>query len=186
MGAPGDDRRLSKAMAWWLRHAPDTAGLPVDPAGWAAVDALVGALSRRLPGVRADDVVRVARAGEAGEAKPRYELRDDGRWIRARYGHSRDVDLGLRPSEPPDVLYHGTAARNVDAILREGLQPRSRQAVHLSETVSDAVAVGTRHGPPAVLAVDARSLQAGGHPFFRAAPGFWMVAYVPAEALRAM
>lgn len=129
-------------------------------------------------------MLRVARDGDRGRTKPRYEVGDDNRRIRARYGHSRPVDLGLQAVSPPGVLYHGTAGTSVTPILRSGLHPRGRRAVHLSETVSDAVAVGARHGTPVVLTVDARGLHAAGHRFFRAAPGIWLTSDVPPEALR--
>lgn len=80
-------------MAYHLRHGEHVALLP---GGWARV----GALPSRAA------VAAVVASGDA----PRFELSEDGDLIRARYGHSRDVDLGYRPSRPPDLLFHGTAA----------------------------------------------------------------------------
>ena len=62
--------------------------------------------------------------------KRRFEARD-GR-VRAAQGHSVPVDLGLEPARPPAVLYHGTVARFLPAILAEGLRPGQRFHVHLA------------------------------------------------------
>lgn len=64
----------------------------------------------------------------------------------------------------PDTLYHGTAPRNLESIRAEGLQPMSRQQVHLSGTRRTARAVGERHtAEPVVLAVDAATMLADGY-----------------------
>ena len=41
--------------------------------------------------------------------KQRFAFSDDGARIRASQGHSIKVDLALVASEPPEILYHGTA-----------------------------------------------------------------------------
>ena len=56
----------------------------------------------------------------ATNSKKRFAYSEDGRRIRASQGHSVAVELGLTVSAPPDVLYHGTAAAALPAILREG------------------------------------------------------------------
>ena len=53
--------------------------------------------------------------------KKRFELRDDT--VRATYGHSFPVDLGLEPVEPPAELYYGTARDLAQSILHKGLEP---------------------------------------------------------------
>ena len=77
--------------------------------------------------------------------------------IRAAQGHSVAVELGLSPQAPPDVLFHGTATRFVDAIRSEGLKPQARQQVHLSVDEATALRVGQRHGKPAIFRVARRS-----------------------------
>jgi putative RNA 2'-phosphotransferase len=173
-----DDQRLGKLLAYVLRHRPDTAGLVLDPHGWADVGDLAAGLCRMGRRVTAADVRRVAEA----DAKGRYEIRGSG--IRAAHGHSIEVDLGLRPRRPPDVLYHGTVERNVASIMASGLRPGSRQFVHLSRDVATAAAVGARRGAPVVLAVDAAALHAAGHGFRQASNGVWLTDTVPPEHLR--
>jgi putative RNA 2'-phosphotransferase len=67
----------------------------------------------------------------------------------------------------------------VAAIMHEGLRPMSRQDVHLSADVETAVRVGSRHGRPVVLRVDAAGLAAAGHAFRVSANGVWLTDHVP-------
>ena len=97
--------------------------------------------------------------------KKRFSLSVDGSRIRANQGHSVSIDLGLRPLEPPDKLYHGTATRFLKSIRQQGLQPRNRHHVHLSEDIETAIKVGTRHGLPVVLEIDAQRMNAEGYNF---------------------
>ena len=72
---------------------------------------------------------------------------------------------------PETVLFHGTATRNLDAILAKGLTKQSRHHVHLSPDVTTARAVGTRYGEPVVLKVDAPAMHRTGHLFYRSENG---------------
>ena len=116
----------------------------------------------------------------ARDSKTRYAISDDGLRIRANQGHSlAAVDIALPPATPPATLYHGTASRFVEAIRAAGLLPGSRNHVHLSSSRETAVAVGTRHGKPVVLTVDAASMQAQGHVFYVSDNGVWLTQAVP-------
>ena len=94
---------------------------------------------------------------------------------------SVEVDLELEPVTPPDVLYHGTAEKYLDSILREGLKPRKRCYVHLSETRAMALEVGSRHGTPVVLVVDSVAMAQCGVRFYKAHRGVWLVDGVSPE-----
>lgn len=166
---------ISKRLAYHLRHDPAGAGIELDPAGWADLHEL----ARGVEGVDEAEILEVVTASR----KRRFQLSRDGGRIRARYGHTVAVDADHEPAVPPPLLYHGTAARNVDAILREGLDPRGRRHVHLSASVAEAEAVGRRHGRPVVLVVDAAGLHAEGIPFVRATDGVWLVDHVPPRYL---
>ena len=76
-----------------------------------------------------------------GSDKQPIELKDGK--IRATYGHSFPVDLGLEPVQPPPQLYYGTARDLAQSILRVGLKPRDRQYVHLSSSVNEAWATAS-------------------------------------------
>ena len=174
------DVRLSRYLSFVLRHDPVFAGLEMDDEGWLPLAGLVDAAVEAGHGGGLDDVLRVVREND----KQRFEVSDDGVRIRAVQGHSVDVDLGLDPSVPPSVLFHGTVARFMDAILAEGLRPMRRTYVHLSPDVETATAVGSRHGEALVLEVDAAAMVDAGYTFFEATNGVWLVADVPAEFLQ--
>ena len=163
----------SKLLSLVLRHRPELVGLTLDEGGWVGVDELLAGLAGHgRPMTRAQLEQLVATSD-----KQRFTLRE-GR-IRAAQGHSVPVDLGLVPVEPPDLLFHGTPERNVDAVLREGLRRGARHHVHLSPDVGTATRVGARRGPPRVLAVDAAAMARDGHLFLRSDNGVWLVDAVP-------
>jgi putative RNA 2'-phosphotransferase len=167
----GTSRFLSRV----LRHAPESVGLTLDEAGWVDVDALMEAA--RGAGVPLDRATLDRVVGE--NDKQRFALSEDGRRIRASQGHSVPVALGLEPRTPPEVLYHGTADRNLNSIRRDGLRPGRRTHVHLSLDEETAVAVGRRHGRPVVLRVLAGRMHAAGHAFYRSDNGVWLTDAVP-------
>jgi len=92
--------------------------------------------------------------------------------------------LGYAPQQPPKTLYHGTATKNVDAILVTGLEKRSRQHVHLSKDIETASKVGQRHGKVFIFEVDAGQMQADGFEFFISENGVWLTGSVPIKYLR--
>jgi putative RNA 2'-phosphotransferase len=162
--------RVSKRLSYVLRHQPGSVGLTLDDAGWVGVDALLAAL--HLTRAELEHVV-------ATNDKQRFAFDDTGTRIRASQGHSRPVELGYRPEQPPDVLFHGTVERFLPAILAEGLVPGRRHAVHLSPDAVTARSVGGRRGRPVVLRVDAAGMAAAGHTFTRSANGVWLTDTVP-------
>lgn len=172
-------KEISKFLSYVLRHAPETIGLRLDANGWADVDELL--TKAKKAGKRLD--LDTLRAVVAENDKQRFTLSEDGRRIRAAQGHSVVVDLGLEPSVPPALLYHGTASRNLDAIFAEGLKPGRRQQVHLSLDPETARKVGERHGKATVLAVSAERMHGDGYQFFRADNGVWLTDHVPAGYL---
>ncbi|HEU5427683.1 MAG TPA: RNA 2'-phosphotransferase [Actinocrinis sp.] len=172
--------RLSKWISLRLRHDPAGIGLAVDSAGWAAVDDLIAASARR--GVRFDRAALQTVVDQNN--KRRFEFDETGTRIRARQGHSIDVQLGYADAAPPDLLYHGTADRFLAEIRLSGLLPMSRHDVHLSADLATARAVGARHGRPIVLSVDAAAMAAHGYTFRVTGNGVWLTATVPPQYLR--
>ncbi|WP_349264070.1 RNA 2'-phosphotransferase [Longimicrobium sp.] len=169
--------RKSKFLSRVLRHAPESIGLEMDEAGWVDVEALMRAARRAGVGLDRATLDRVV----AENNKKRFAYSPDRKRIRASQGHSVKVELGLDPVEPPEVLFHGTADRNLDSIRAEGLRPGNRTHVHLSADEPTAVAVGRRHGRPVVLHVRAGAMHAAGHAFYRSDNGVWLADTVPAE-----
>jgi putative RNA 2'-phosphotransferase len=177
------DREListSKFLSLVLRHRPETIGITLDEQGWAEIEDLLAAANRSGKKLTRPLLERVVREND----KQRFAVSSDGTWIRANQGHSAEVNLGLQPIQPPELLYHGTVARFLDSILTSGLERGSRQYVHLSPDVETARKVGQRRGGPVILTVEAGRMWQDGHTFYRAENGVWLTDAVPAEYLR--
>lgn len=174
--SPAELVSASKFLSLVLRHQPDVIGLSLDAEGWADIDALM-----RLAQGHKPLTLALIEAVVENNNKQRFAISEDGQRIRARQGHSIDVDLGFVPVTPPARLYHGTATRFVASIRREGLVKRSRRHVHLSADADTATNVGARHGTPAILIVHAAEMVAAGHAFYRSENGVWLTDAVPAD-----
>jgi putative RNA 2'-phosphotransferase len=169
----------SKFLALVLRHDPGRIGVELDRAGWVSVEILLAAAKAHGRRISRDQLDRVV----AQNDKKRFEFDESGTMIRASQGHSVPVDLGYAPTEPPELLYHGTATASLGSIFKDGLLPGRRHHVHLSADPATAVKVGARHGRPAVLLVAAARMRAAGHEFYRSTNGVWLTERVPAEYL---
>lgn len=167
---------ISKFMSLVLRHQPGKIDLALDGAGWADVADLLARAATAGRVITRDQLNEVVATSD----KRRFALSDDGLRIRANQGHSIDVDLGLAPIAPPEFLFHGTASRFVESVLRTGLERRSRHHVHLTEDMAIGEAVGRRYGVPVILRIAAATMAAQGHVFFRSANDVWLVEAVPA------
>ncbi len=167
-GGGGD--RLSRFLALVLRHKPDSIGITLDPSGFVEIETLVKAIAGQ-PGWSwaSESAVRAAAEQDAR----RYEIA--GTRIRARYGHSVPIEAPGTPVVPPEWLYHGTSPEAVDVIRGDGLTPQGRQFVHLSATRQDALAVGKRHSPDAVVVtVLARQAHEAGVQFYQASAAIYL------------
>ncbi|MBY9067097.1 RNA 2'-phosphotransferase [Hyphomonas sp. WL0036] len=174
------DTQISKTLSYWLRHRPDAAGMELSPEGWADVDLVLGALAREELAVGWERLLQVVDTND----KSRFELSADGQMIRARQGHSVNVEGSWAQAVPPPVLFHGTVERFWPAIAAEGLRPMQRHHVHLSADIETAQRVGQRRGAPIILEVDAAGLLARGGAFFLTSNNVWLVDAVPPEFLK--
>jgi putative RNA 2'-phosphotransferase len=166
--------KTSKFLSFVLRHAPEAIGLELDAAGWADVEDLIRLANASGRALDRELLFLVVETND----KQRFALDEARTRIRANQGHSIEIDLGLTPQTPPPVLFHGTASRFLESIRVSGLVPGSRTHVHLSPDRSTAHAVGSRHGKPVVLSVDAAAMHASGSEFRLAQNGVWLVARV--------
>ncbi len=124
-------KKQSKFLAFLLRHGAAEIGLELDAQGWASVDDIVGIMQKKKPGFNSDDLKYIVET----DSKGRFEIKHNR--IRARYGHSIKIEPHGTPSKPPEILYHGTARRNLGLILSQGLKPMRRQYVHLSINIEE-------------------------------------------------
>lgn len=167
--------KISKFLSYVLRHNPDAIGLTLDPHGWTSVDELLGKAEAAGTPIERGLLLRVVNEND----KQRFALSEDGLRIRANQGHSLKVDLALPESQPPAILFHGTADRFLDSIRAAGLVAGSRHDVHLSTNRETAEKVGQRHGVPIVLAVDAERMSNDGYRFRCSENGVWLTETVP-------
>lgn len=156
-------------LSYLLRHDQSYA---FDEHGWREVSDLVTNHGFTLEELR--EIV-------ATNNKQRYEFSEDMMRIRARQGHSIQVDVELAEATPPDILYHGTAKAFVKSIMIQGILNGKRLYVHLSTTIDMATKIGERHGEPAVLAVDAKRMHEDGVKFFLSRNGVWLTDFVDAK-----
>lgn len=158
-------------LSYILRHQPHL----VDSTGWADVSFICREL--QITEEKLEHIVLT-------NNKKRFEFSQDGKKIRALQGHSFDVDLQLNPSEPPEILYHGTSIEADFLISQEGIKKQKRHAVHLTENFQTALLTGLRHGEPIALEVEALRMYNDGHKFFLTENNVWLTDYVPPQYLK--
>ena len=152
---------VSKFLSYILRHHPEAIGLTLDGEGWADVDELLTQATAHGRNISLPLLHEVV----ATNNKKRFTLSADGRKIRAEQGHSTaQVDIAYTETEPPG----------------------SRHYVHLSGDVETAVSVGSRHGKPLVLKVQAGLMRRQGFVFYLTANKVWLIKEVPPQFLRQM
>lgn len=176
---PSGDERLSRFLAFVLRHHPDEVGMALDEKGLADLDGLVEAIRGR-PGFETATREKIEHLVASGPGASRFEI--IGNRIRARYGHSLPQPIEYPPADPPEDLFHGTTPESAEKILAEGLKAGDRQRVHLSTDTPAAREVGLRRCPdPVILRVDTPSAVASGVRFYRAGPSVWLADDIPPE-----
>jgi putative RNA 2'-phosphotransferase len=172
-----DPVKASKRLAYVLRHGPDSIGIALSTDGWVDIDVLLKALATHGMRLDREELIAVVE----GNDKRRFAVQENR--IRANQGHSVEVELGYAAAPPPDVLYHGTASRNLTSIFAKGLVSGDRHHVHLSANVDTARKVGARHGFPVVLSINTKDMLSMGYEFFVSDNGVWLTAEVPPEFL---
>ena len=165
-------------IALILRHKPDAIGIQLDEHGWARVDELVAGIAKNQP-FTMEDLERIV----ATDDKQRYSFNEDKTLIRANQGHSVPVDVELRETEPPEILWHGTATKYTESIDRIGLIPKTRLYVHLSKDYETAKSVGARHGQLVVYKVKSGEMANDGYAFYESVNGVWLTKEVPLKYL---
>jgi len=168
-------KKISKSLSDVLRHRPDTVDLELGEGGWVPVEDLLKAFKRNNKTLSLELLKTVV----AENDKKRFEFSEDECQIRARQGHSAEVDLGYESATPPDILYHGTATRYLEPIFQKGLIKGRRHHVHMSTNKETMLQVGMRHGKAVLLAIDAKRMATDGHEFFVTGNDVWLTDHVP-------
>ncbi|WP_369745151.1 RNA 2'-phosphotransferase [Paenarthrobacter sp. AMU7] len=173
---------MSKAVSRALRHEPWLFELELDEHGWTSADNLLEALRKEVP-EWSDLTLTDLQMMIDSAAKPRHEIQGDR--IRAFYGHSTQGAITLAAATPPAELFHGTSPESIGSIFSGGLQPMSRQYVHMSADAETAVRVGNRKSKhPVILTIDTVAALASDIAFYRGSGSVWLAKDVPAEFIR--
>ncbi|GAB3501889.1 RNA 2'-phosphotransferase [Emticicia fontis] len=163
-------KSISKFLSLVLRHQPLEIGLILNENGWADVAELMQKSATKGKRFSMEELEEIVTTND----KKRFSFNGDKTQIRANQGHSVEIDLALQPVAPPEVLYHGTAQKNLDSILAKGIQKMNRQYVHLSKDTETAHKVGARHGKPVILTINATQMQQDGLLFYQSDNGVWL------------
>jgi len=159
-----------KHLAFLLRHDANALDQGIiDLHGWRKVSELVN--SQGYTKELLEIIVET-------NNKKRYEFNSDKSKIRARQGHSINVDVELKEAIPPKVLYHGTSTNALESIYKQGIVKGGRLYVHLSKDEQTALKVGSRHGKPYVIKVDAEKMTKDGIKFYLSNNEVWLTDYV--------
>lgn len=173
---------LSKEVSYVLRHHPEQYDLQLDSDGWVDINVLIEALKKKKKWqlLSRDDIIEMIKVSN----KKRHEIVGDN--IRALYGHSTSKTIYKEKIEPPQFLYHGTARRFVESIMKNGLLPRERQYVHLSTDKQTACEVGKRRDDkPVLLKVMAKTAWDNGISFYIGNKNIWLSDSIPSEYIMA-
>ena len=156
-------KNKSKELAYLLRHDKN---YNFPKSGWRTVSDLVN-----NHGFSRKELAEIVSTDDKG----RYEFSLDKKLIRARQGHSVQVDVELEIKTPPEILYHGTATRFLDSIREKGILRMSRLYVQLSSDKNTARTVGSRHGEAIVLPINTKKMSEDGVEFRLSRNNIWLV-----------
>ena len=171
--------RISKFLSLILRHKPEAVGLTLDSNGWIEVETLLEACAANRNAFTRAELEEVVATND----KKRFAFDENKAKIRASQGHSIAVEIEFEEKNPPEILYHGTAERNIKTIQEKGLLKMRRHHVHLSSDIETALKVGKRYGKPIVLKVKAEEMANENYKFFVSANGVWLTEKVPPQFL---
>ncbi|KIY73795.1 hypothetical protein CYLTODRAFT_365398 [Cylindrobasidium torrendii FP15055 ss-10] len=167
--------RISRTMAYLLRHSGQREGLAMTSDGFVRVrDLLEHPNMRSVNFQTLQNIVR-------DDKKNRYYMKfdtmvtDDGTkdswWICARQGHSiPEVALDLEPifsAKNMPVVIHGTTEEAWKAIAQVGIHRMNRNHIHLARGFAqDGVLSGIRSSSKVLIYIDVAKALAYGIPFF--------------------
>lgn len=172
--------KISKFLSLILRHQPEVVGLNLEENGWVSVEKLIKSCADYGKSFTFAELKSIVETND----KKRFAFNENETKIRANQGHSVEVEIEFEKQTPPEILYHGTAEKNVGLIFGEGLKKMSRHHVHLSSETETAEKVGMRYGKSVIFQVDTAAMIEEGFEFFVSANGVWLVENVPPKFLK--
>jgi len=171
------EERLGRFISGALRHFPDDLGLTMDQQGWVDINLLCDIMKRRYRWTTQERLIALMES----DVKGRYET--DGSDIRARYGHSVDVELDY-PENELMYLYYGVSQEEVDMLLENGIHPIRQRYVHLSTSYEKANEAASVHSEnPIILEINAEAAQQDGISIMSVNDDIVLTDCIPAEYL---
>jgi putative RNA 2'-phosphotransferase len=175
--------KISKYLAYMLRHHPESAGITLDEEGFTDLPPLLKILNARYKDAKVGEITKNTIEEMIRQSdKRRYEIL--GNKIRALYGHSVAAKVVMQEAtEVPQILYHGTTLKAYEAIKMEGIKKRTRQFAHLTDNVKIALEISKRRtNDPVVLSVDTKAARNEGIKFYKSGD-MYLTDYVPPQFL---
>ena len=178
-----NNKRIEKFLCLVLRHTPEVINAVLDDAGWINTSTLVD-LVRKNSQYKDFSMAKLIEITNNSE-KQRFEYKTVNTWnnlIRARQGHSVDVNLGYLPSIPPEILYHGSEESVRGFIFKDGIKKMNRHAIHLYSN-KDIVSSfsNNRKKQPVIYSIDSKRMSENGHQFYHTDNDVWLVDFIAPE-----
>lgn len=169
--------QIGKKITYLLRHNPED--LIMDNKGYVSVVSLLNKVN-----ITQEELDHIVDTND----KKRLAYNSDKTMIRASQGHSIKVDVELKITRPPKILYHGTSQESYDKIVKSGgLSKMNRLHVHLTDNEETAYNVGKRYSKyknPVILEINSAAMYADGFIFYNSENNVWLTDNVPLEYIK--
>jgi len=169
--------QIGKKITYLLRHNPED--LIMDKNGYVDVLSLLKKVN--ITQENLDFIVET-------NDKKRLAYSADKKRIRASQGHSINVDVQLKSTIPPNVLYHGTSPENYKKIIKsKGLSKMKRLYVHLTDDKDTAYNVGKRYSKyvePIIIEIDSCSMYNDKYKFYKSENNVWLTDNIPLKYIK--
>lgn len=125
-----DQRKLSKKVSFWLRHGIAKEGLPYEPDGFFNIGLLIEQLKDGGLKVEAEDILNLIE----GDGRERFTISNNGKSIKANYGHSFDIVKDEIEESLPKKLYLTIKKGKENTILEDGFNKVERKKSYFFES----------------------------------------------------
>jgi len=170
--------QIGKKITYLLRHNPED--LLMDKNGYVETLSLL-----KKVGITQEELDYIVDTND----KKRLAYNNNSKsMIRASQGHSIKVNVELKATRPPRVLYHGTSPDNYEKIIHsKGLSKMNRLHVHLTDSFEIATNIGKRYSKrnkPIILEINSAAMNTDGFKFYLSANGVWLTDNVPLKYVK--
>lgn len=169
------NNRLGKYLTYILRHKPDHLDLSLSKDGWLNIESIIEKVKQKEKfELKMSKILEEVK----NDKKQRFQISNDGKNIRCLQGHSKGlVDIDFKEENPPEILYHGTKSNIRNSLALEGLQPKNRDFVHLSEDLEVAIQNAERWNTKDIdlYIINTKEMIKDGVKFFKSENNVWLV-----------